>query len=377
MKIQMKVGIGADHPHTQAVIKKARRYGLLAEISESTGRDFTEVEVRLIDTEQAKAGSLGEFMFSSMPGVAEVVRITPSAVSLETNGDYHVIEIGSVKIGRTHPCILIAGPCTVDRNTDQLIRIMAENGIKIVRGGCWKPRSRPGSYTGPGVEGVRILINAAKKYGLEGVCIEVMDTCHVKTVKTVLDQSGYKGTVVLWVGARTSNQELMLQLGQQNQFPVIVKNGLYETVDEFINRVGWLLVGEQHFNLDGQIIPEESIKQGNDQILLLVRGQVSNNRVSRYRFDPKLHLIGDLISRCWTPVGFDPSHAAGTMRDDLVLKLMEAALRLEDPDFIMLETKLDYADPVCDADQAVPASRIPEVLRMLDSHSLIAMQSNS
>ncbi len=364
MKIQMETGISADHLCARAVVEKAMRYGLRAEVISSAGKDFSETEIRLINTDTAKAGSLGEFMFSSMPGVAQVIRITPSAVSLATNGDYHKIRIGSTLIGRNQPRVLIAGPCTVEENTPRHLRKLAEAGVRLVRGGCWKPRSRPGSYPGPGIKGVEILVSSALEYDLEGVCIEVMDTSQLRAIQRVSDWLGFNGTIILWVGARTSNQELMLQLGRQTQFPVIVKNGLYETIDEFINRVSWLLVGEQSFDLAGNLISNASLKQGNDQIMLLVRGQ-KNTGKSRYRYDPKAHLIGDLISRCWTPVGFDPSHAAGTMQNDLVLKLLRSALVSEDPDFVMLETKLDDAVPVCDAEQAVPISRLPEVFSMI------------
>ena len=367
----MEPQISARDPKTLAVIEKAQTYGLQCEIATSSGKEYEEVEIRLLDTERAKAGSIGEFVFSGMPGVAQVIRITPSAVSLATNGDYHTVRLGSTPIGRHHPTALIAGPCTVEEATiHHHAELLKKAGIRIMRGGCWKPRSHPGSYTGPGESGALAFLTAAKNTGMEAACIEVMDTSHISAVKRAKKASGFTGTVALWVGARTSNQELMIRLGQQKEFPIIVKNGLFETIDEFLDRVGFILSGDQSFDANGNLIPEMSLQQGNDQILLLWRGQKNQNRKSRYRNDPKLHAIGDLISRCWTPVGFDPSHAAGTMRDNLVIRLMQGALLLEDPDFIMMETKIDGTTPICDAEQAFPISDINKALGLLLTHKL-------
>ena len=376
MIVQMQVGVGEQHENTRSVVEKAKRYGIRADVRSNTGASYSVVEVHLFDTDKMKAGMLPEFIFNSMPGVANVMRVTPSMVSLAANGEFHTIKLGSVFLGRNHPCQLIAGPCTVDSHTPKLLEHMAGYGVTMVRGGWIKPRSRPGSYTGPGYNGLVLLLKAAQDNGYQAVFTEVMDTSHVQLVERAIAATGYTGTVVLWIGARTHNQELLMQLGRQKRFPVMVKNGLKdETIDEWMTRVGWLLVGEQEWNIDGSIIASQSLKQGNDQILLVVRGLHNPDKHSRFRSLPNIHWIGDVQKRFWPPVGFDPSHIVGTMQEDLVVRLLREACTMERPDFILLETKLDGTTPTCDAEQAVPHTRIPEILEFLRSRQAVRIES--
>lgn len=370
MIVQMETGVGESHPHTLAIVEKAQKNGLRAEIVLTKGTQFSVVEIYLKDTEKVKAGMFPEFIFERMPGVSNVRRVTPSMVSLATNGEYHRVKLGSVTFGQNYPCQLIAGPCTVDIHTPELIKQLSLAGVRIVRGGCFKPRSKAGSYPGPREKGLRILFDSAAQFGIEAVFTEVMDTRHIDMVNRAIENSGFKGTVVLWIGARTRNQELFTELGRQKVFPVMVKNGLNENIEEWIDKVAWLLVGEKGWNLCGQLLAEKSLEQGNDQIFLCVRGLGRpRHDKSRLRGIPNLHWIGDVQEKYWPPVGCDVSHFTGSMQDDLVLKYLEAALLLEKPAFILLEVKLDDIEPVCDADQAVPLSRLAEVQDMVSHHN--------
>ena len=63
---------------------------------------------------------------------------------------------------------LIAGPCSVE-SEKQIFRIaedMKNFGIKLLRGGAFKPRTSPSSFQGLGFEGLRLIKAAAEKFGL-------------------------------------------------------------------------------------------------------------------------------------------------------------------------------------------------------------------
>ena len=66
--------------------------------------------------------------------------------------------------------LYILGPCSVE-NRDQMLN--TARGLQqlipqsfLLRGGLWKPRTRPGAFEGLGEEGIDYLIEAAKKLGL-------------------------------------------------------------------------------------------------------------------------------------------------------------------------------------------------------------------
>ena len=371
MIVQMQVGIDENHPLTQDVIKTARNLGLKTQTHTVTGVAAMVTEVYLLDDAVA-AGTLPEHVFRQLPGVNNVRRVTPSAVSLAANGTSHPhrILLGAVDVSNALPCRLIAGPCTVDSHIDELVDgLVHRHGIKMIRGGCWKPRSDARSFPGLGKLGVRWFLTAAAKHGVAVVFTEVMDETHIHDIEEIQQQTGYTGKIVLWVGARTENQVLLRRLGRQSKFPIMLKNPIAgRSVKDWIKRAEFVIAGDLHFDHAGRLIKEESLRQGNDQILLCARGVEDDDEESLYRFAPRHEWITTLRQRYWPPVGVDPSHSAGTMADNLVLRNLESAL-VHQPAFVLLETYFDDRQALCDAKQAVPLSRLPEVQAMIAAHN--------
>src|ERR1700742_3234140 len=64
--------------------------------------------------------------------------------------------------------VIMAGPCSVEsREQIQLsAKQVATAGAQFLRGGAFKPRSSPYSFQGMGVEGLKIMREAADEYGL-------------------------------------------------------------------------------------------------------------------------------------------------------------------------------------------------------------------
>lgn len=375
MIIQMQVGIGVEDARTQAIKSIAEKQGLKTELKITKGKEALVTEVYIIDGEQVQACTIPEHIFRQMPGVEQVNRVTPSRISLSANygTEFHQVQLGSVRVGKGLPCQLIAGPCTVDMHIDELVgRLVIEHNITRIRGGCWKPRSSPYSFPGFGKKAVDWFLKAAKRYAVEVVFIEVMDETHIRDIQEIQNIIGYQGQIVLWVGARSYNPVLLQKLGRQQEFAVMIKNPIRaRSVDEWIKLAEFVLAGERHYDDQGKLISEKSLEQGNDQIMLCNRGVEQDDVESAYRFDPRHHWIRTVHDRYWVPCGLDPSHSAGTMRNDLVLVNLRAGL-LEMPDFVFLETYFDDTDnhqALCDGQQAVPLSRLSEVQTMIAEHN--------
>ena len=374
MIVQMEIGVDAENPHTQRVVQLADSCGLRTEVKTTKGTGAAVTEVYLLD-DRVRACTVPEHVFRPLAGVSYVRRVTPSAVSLTANGSgTHHVRLGPVAVGNDLPCQLIVGPCTVDRHIGVLVAALKEQGFDLIRGGCWKPRSNPHSFPGFGKKAVRWLLEAAQIHDVSAVFTEVIDETHLDDIRRIRDELGFEGTIVLWVGARTENQILLRKLGRQREFPVMLKNPIgAHSVADWAERAAFVLAGETHFDDNGALIADQSLSQGNDQILLCARGVKEDDAESRYRFDPRHHWISTAREKYWPPVGVDPSHSAGTMVDDLVLKNLEAAL-VHKPAFVMVETYFDannplVAQPLCDGQQAIPLSRLGEVQALIAAHN--------
>ncbi|PJI52012.1 hypothetical protein CTI14_49855, partial [Methylobacterium radiotolerans] len=73
------------------------------------------------------------------------------------------------------------GPCSIEspEQMEQTARFLAERGVKILRGGAYKPRTSPYGFQGMGVDGLIIGQQVAKDNGMLFVT-EVMDTRDVE-----------------------------------------------------------------------------------------------------------------------------------------------------------------------------------------------------
>ena len=94
--------------------------------------------------------------------------------------------------------LIMAGPCSAETE-EQLLETSLRNkkvGIKIIRAGIWKPRTRPNNFEGIGEEALRWIQNVKKETGLK-FAIEVATPKHVyEAIKHNID--------ILCVGARST-----------------------------------------------------------------------------------------------------------------------------------------------------------------------------
>src|SRR5215831_20232581 len=108
-----------------------------------------------------------------LDGVREVVKISASykLASRAFKPEGSIVKIGppgrQIEIGGRH-VVMMAGPCTVEsaEQVDTIAGVMRECGIRVIRGGAFKPRTSPYSFQGMGEEGLKVLRQAADRYGL-------------------------------------------------------------------------------------------------------------------------------------------------------------------------------------------------------------------
>ncbi|MEL6941304.1 MAG: bifunctional 3-deoxy-7-phosphoheptulonate synthase/chorismate mutase type II [Bacteroidota bacterium] len=118
--------------------------------------------------------------------------------------------------------VVIAGPCSAESEEQVLTtaRDLAAQGIDLFRSGIWKPRTRPNSFEGVGVVGLKWLKKVKEETGLK-VTTEVANKDHVfEALKAGID--------VLWIGARTTVNPFAVQeiadALKGTDIPVLIKN---------------------------------------------------------------------------------------------------------------------------------------------------------
>ena len=310
---------GASPAEADHVVERLQEAG--AEARVTRGREATII------------GAIGErellatLPLEAYPGVEQVVPIVKPyrLVSREFAPDGTVIEVDGHRIGDSY-FGLIAGPCTVEtrEQTLETARAVAAEGVTMLRGGAFKPRTSPYTFQGLGAEALTILQEARAETGLP-VVTELMDPRHVEEVLEVTD--------VIQIGARNMQNFLLLaEVGRANK-PVLLKRGPSASVEELL------------------MAAEYVAKEGNEQIILCERGIRTFERSTRYTLD--LGAVAVLKEETHLPVIVDPSHAAG--RYALVLPLARAAAAVR-ADGIIVEEHPRPEEALCDGPQQIPAA---------------------
>lgn len=223
--------------------------------------------------------------------------------------------------------MLIAGPCAVE-SREMLVPLaneLRDAGADWLRGGAFKPRTRPSDFQGLGTEGVRLLAEAKQASGLP-VVTEVVDTASFVAVRPVAD--------MVQVGARNmQNFELLKEIGRDS-IPVLLKRGFSADLDEWLAAVDYLQDG------------------GNSNVVLCERGIRTFSRHSRFTLD--LSVLPALRRRTGLPVLVDPSHATGDAR---AVPSMARAAVAAGADGVMVEVHPDPPRAICDGSQALTPSQ--------------------
>ena len=151
----------ATEAQISALQQKIREAGL--DVHRSDGIEHTVLGV-VGDRNRLDMGAV-----SMMPGVRDVVIVsTPfKLASREFHPENTVVRVGETILVGGMDVAVMAGPCAVEseEQIEACAKFVAASGGQILRGGAFKPRSSPYSYQGLGIDGLKLLRQAADRYG--------------------------------------------------------------------------------------------------------------------------------------------------------------------------------------------------------------------
>ncbi len=269
-----------------------------------------------------------------IPGVRRVVPISSpfKLASADTAAGRTVVEVRGVRIGGPD-LALVGGPCGVE-SREQLFtvaRYVAEAGVKLLRGGAFKPRTSPYSFQGLGAEALRLLDEVRKEFDL-GIVTEATEVENFDEVERVAD--------LVQIGARNMQNFALLKRAGRSGKPVLLKRGPSATLEE------WLFAAEY------------VLGEGNRSVILCERGIRTWSDHARNTLD--LSVVPAAKGLTHLPVMVDPSHAVG--RRDLVLPCARAAVAAG-ADGLLVETHCRPEEALSDGPQALLPS---DFLRMVE-----------
>ena len=318
----------ATDAEVRAVCEKIESLGLKAHPIPGAGRTAIGI------TGNKDAVDLG--VLESMPGVVECIPVTKpyKLVSLDVKPELTVVRIptpsGDVLVGGEH-LAMTAGPCAVE-TLEQCFAIAEQlkpSGVRLFRGGAYKPRTSPYSFQGLGLAGLKILEQVRRHYGF-GIVTEAIDNESLDLVEEYAD--------VIQIGARNMQNFSLLKRAGRAKRPVLLKRGMSATLDEFLMAAEYVL------------------SEGNYQVMLCERGVRTFSDFSRNTLD--LAVVPAVKKRSHLPILVDPSH--GTGKRHKVLPLSRAAVAVG-ADGLLVEVHHQPEKALSDGIQSILPSEYVEL----------------
>jgi 3-deoxy-7-phosphoheptulonate synthase len=260
------------------VLDRIRSLGFSGHVSRGTERVVIGVigDERPVETD----------VFEALPDVERVMRILhPFKLA---SRDFHPadrtielrpgIELGG---GALH---VMAGPCAIEgrEQLEETAAAVAGAGVRILRGGAFKPRTSPYSFQGLGEKALLLLREVADSFGMAAVT-EVVTPEDVPVVAEHAD--------MLQVGARNMGNFALLRAVGSAGRPVLLKRGLGSTIDELLQAAEYILAS------------------GNERVAVCERGIRTFEPSTRFTLD--INAVPVLKSLTSLPIVVDPSHATG------------------------------------------------------------------
>ncbi len=258
-----------------------------------------------------------------------VVRKPYALSSREFKGEDTLVRVGEAVIGDKE-LVVAAGPCSVE-NGEEFMEIagdLKKMGVNIIRGGAFKPRTSPYSFTGLGEDGIRILNMAREELGLP-IVSEVLDARTLPLFKEI---------DMLQIGARNAQNFPLLESVGESGKPVLLKRGMQNTVDEWLSAADYVL------------------SRGNGNVVLCERGIRTFETSTRFALD-----IGSLAavkSISHLPICADPSHSAGKRRlvEPLALAAVAAGAQM-----LLVEVHPNPDEALSDSEQQVTPTEFQSI----------------
>lgn len=256
--------------------------------------------------------------------------IGPLVPSAAPGREHRRVRIGRNVVVGGAAVPVIAGPCSVENGYVAHADAMATAGADVLRGCVYKPRTRPGTFQGLGVDGLELLDEARRRTGLP-VVSEVLSPDQLDHLLPHVD--------VLQIGARSMQNTPLLRAVGEVEKPVILKRGLAATYEEWLAAAEYITRG------------------GNHDVILCERGIRTFETATRNTLD--ISAIPVLREMTNLPIIVDPSHAAG--RAAWVPSLAIAAVAAG-ADGLLIEAHPDPAHAWSDGAQALTPQMLAEVI---------------
>src|SRR3954470_7199862 len=288
--------------------------------------------------------------FENLPGVGEAIRVTKpyKLITLDLRPERTVVDLGDgARIG-DGSLAMIAGPCSIE-NAKQAFAVaeaVKRSGAQFFRGGAFKPRTSPYSFSGLGKDALKILAEIRERYGLK-IVTEALDEGNVDLVEKYAD--------MLQIGARNMQNFTLLRRVGRSKLPVLLKRGMAATLEE------WLLAAEY------------VMAEGNYQIVLCERGVRTFAQHTRNTLDlaavPAVRRISHL------PVIVDAAH--GTGRAYMVTPLARAGVAVG-ADGLMVEVHARPDEALSDGAQALTLDEYEQMVREVQAiHNVISRNGSN
>lgn len=255
---------------------------------QALAKEVNALCVRKADTYIFITSSSLQTLPDSLRDIASDYWVLPTDMQLASRTYHpatHRIELGDSYIGGDGRYQwMIAGPCAVEsrEQIEASCQMLKQQGIRVLRAGCFKPRTSPYTFRGLGTDGLKLLAEMREKYGLL-IATEMRDATHAEQVIEYAD--------IVQIGAKAMYDHGLLTAAGQSGKPVILKRGFGSTLQELVNCADFLM------------------SCGNEQVILCERGIRTFENNTRFTLD--LCGVAWLKEHCNLPIILDPSHAMG------------------------------------------------------------------
>lgn len=273
----------------------------------------------------------------SLPGIADIHRVSDDykLVSRKWKVDRTTLNLGDGVVIGEGSLTIMAGPCSIEseKQVELTINHLTENGVNIMRGGVFKPRSSPYAFRGLGVDGLKMWYQQAKAAGIK-IISEVMQVSQIAEMYDYVD--------VFQVGARnTQNFNLLDELGKVDK-PVMIKRGISGTIEELLSSAEYVFAA------------------GNEKLILCERGIRTYEKASRNTMD--INAIPILKEKSHLPVVADPSHGIGIRE---YVETVALAALIAGADGIIYETHQKPEEAFSDGQQTLDFKESAQLIRRL------------
>lgn len=276
-----------------------------------------------------------------MSGIRDVHRVTGThkMVSSKWKVKRSKVDIGDgIQIGGNGMTVM-AGPCSIESESQVIktVEQLKKNGIKIMRGGVYKPRTSPYSFRGHGMEGLKMFHEICQANDIK-IITEVMEAGQIESMAPYVD--------IFQVGARNSqNFNLLEALGKIDK-PVLIKRGISGSIDELLYSAEYVF------------------KNGNEKLILCERGIRTYENAYRNTLD--LNAVPILKEKSHLPVIVDPSHGIGIRKHIIPMTLASMA---SGADGVILEIHETPEKAATDGQQTIDFDAFDSLMGKLNSLS--------